>query len=238
MVGGQAILREFRSKTTPWPFPICLMVGQSLNLESTGWLCVIGNIMSVNTSEIEDQVSCVFFSVLGFWWKLWFLRRAVNNSKLLKPLFWGAVKYCVNVFSHPPYTLAAAPRGYVWWGNSYSLLPFPPSGCRACFRVQSRNVSENQTWLLRVSGLFPDYLWKSHGVAWAVMESPLARGRWNFGLGAGTFLHLMCCSPMSTTAKWRKAWFSGLCFSCACVGRCFGVMVVTVSSALPGPLVF
>lgn len=73
------------------------------------------------------------------------------------------------------------------------------------------------------------------------MESPLTGGRWNFGLGAGTFLYLMCCSLMSTTAEqWRKAGLSGLCFSCARVGRCVSgtVVVDTVSSALPGPFVF
>lgn len=72
------------------------------------------------------------------------------------------------------------------------------------------------------------------------MESPLAEGRWNVGLGVSTFLHLMCCSPISKTAKWwRKAGLSGLCFSCAFVGRYIGVTAVdTVLPTLPGPLVF
>ena len=62
------------------------------------------------------------------------------------------------------------------------------------------------------------------------MESPLAEGRWNFGLGAGTFLHLMCCSPISTAAKWwREAGLSGLCFSCAFVGRYIAVPWLTLS---------
>lgn len=72
-----------------------------------------------------------------------------------------------------------------------------------------------------------------------VVESPLAERRWNFGLGAGTFLHLMCCSLIYTTAKkWRKAGLSGLCSSCAC-RTVHGVTVVdTISPTLPGPLVF
>ena len=69
------------------------------------------------------------------------------------------------------------------------------------------------------------------------MESPVSEGRWNFGLGAGTFLHLMCCSTVSRTGKrCGKAGLSGLCFSC--VVRYISVtVVVTVSPTLPGPLV-
>lgn len=75
---------------------------------------------------------------------------------------------------------------------------------------------------------------------WPVKESPVGEGSWNVGLGAGTFLNLMCCSRTSAaTNQWRKARLSGPCSSCVCKGGYLGVMLVdTVSLMLPGMLVF
>lgn len=93
-----------------------------------------------------------------------------------------------------------------------------------------------QTSLLKM------HFWKSHGAAWVGCGKSTCRSGWDFGLGAGTFLHLLRCLPLSAvTEQWKKARLSGLYFSCVCVweGRHVGVTLVdSVSAILPEPLVF
>lgn len=71
-----------------------------------------------------------------------------------------------------------------------------------------------QTSLLKM------HFWKSRGAAWVGHGKSTCRSGWDFGLGAGTFLHLLHCLPLSAvTEQWKKARLSGLYFSCVWGGR-------------------
>ena len=60
MVARLDMLRELRSETTPWSFSVCLMVGQGLNLGSTGWLCVVGSMVCLCTPLKWKAKLCVY----------------------------------------------------------------------------------------------------------------------------------------------------------------------------------
>lgn len=166
-------------------------------------------------------------SGLRFRGKLW-IRRAVT-SNLWSPCSWVLLR--ANVFSHPPRALVAAGvlsdgvTATPFW--SFPHLGVEPASELGCpwETLGCRGPACPQTPL---------------GVTEPVMESPLAERRWNFGLGAGTFLHLMCGSLILDN-RWEveKGWVEwSLLFLCLC-GTVPGVTVVAaVSSTLPRLLVF
>lgn len=147
--------------------------------------------------------------------------------------------WCQRVF-HAPDT-SAAPRGCVWWGNSYFLLPLPPPGWRACFRVQSWDVSENETPLLRVlrcPQIPLEVTWSSLSQSWKVhLQEGGGILAWVPVLSCIWCVVHSCLQPLSSGERlgWVVFAFPVLVWE-GCVSGT--VVVDTVSSALPGPLVF
>lgn len=77
---------------------------------------------------------CISFSGRRFWWELWIFKRAVHNEFLNHCSWMLLICRCGSVFSHSSHSLA--PVGYVWWGNSHSLilLPLVQPGSKDCFK--------------------------------------------------------------------------------------------------------
>ena len=195
------MLWELRSEPTPWSFSICLRTGQGLNLGSTGLRCVQGSMMYLCTllKSKAKLYAYLCLSGLRFKGKLWILRRAVT-SNLWSPCSWVLLSVLSSKCVFPPTSHISSSGDAVsdkvtatpsW---SFPHLGVEPASELGCPResLGCRGPGCPQTPL---------------GVTESVMESPLAERRWNFGLGAGTFLHLMCGSFILDN-RWEveKSW--------------------------------
>lgn len=189
-------------------FSLCLRVRQDLNL---GLTAVCGDVW-LKSHEVEGKI-CVCF-----WIKI---MKVVNSPKgcksfpkVLNSCPWVYSVYsCAICFLPPPELLVCRVEvsGESWqFLSCWKLKAYLRDQAKRCLGIR------RPCW----GWLCCPYLHTPASHTEPVMESPLARRGWNFGLGAGTFLHLLCCSPFS--AAWRGGgWgkWSWL-FLCLCRKMC------------------
>lgn len=168
MVSGQARGAQGTEKHDYFKTGLCLPDGATWFESRVPRLVVCGGEhMSVNLYEMEGEIWCVFlFLGWGSDGSYGFSKGLCTTSFLNHCSWMLLICCCGSVFSHSPHSLA--PVGYVWWGNSHSLILSCPLSNREVKTVS--NLIVEDIWVV------PRYLWKSRGVARAFMESPLTEG--------------------------------------------------------------